>query len=168
MVAEKKIKEAASEALSEGFQLYEVNIIPGKRELRIRVLLDKLTDRFGAPTISDCAGYSRRFSAKLEELVSEGFIGEDYALEVSSPGAERELKETQDWERFRELPMKISWIREDGEVVTLAVKFEKLEKTTCFWTLYEKTPKKGKKKTEQEKDLQIELDKVKKVKLYLG
>ncbi len=50
----------------------------------IRVLIDKK----GGLDIDDCIAVSERFSAILEK---EDPISEDYCLEVTSPGAEREI-----------------------------------------------------------------------------
>lgn len=178
MAAEEEIKHAALEALDEGFSIYEVCFIPSKKETRIRVMLDKLTDRYGAPNIAECADYSRRLALKLDDIVQQGRLGEDYSLEVSSPGAERVLREPADWERFRELPMKISYERDDGEVLTTAVKFEKLDENLSSWSRYERSNQrsqkgnKGKKNGKADKDagtqIHVELEKIKKVRLYLG
>ncbi len=48
-------------------------------------------------TVDDCARASRAIEARLD---SDASIAERYVLEVSSPGAERPLRTTRDWQRF--------------------------------------------------------------------
>lgn len=48
-------------------------------------------------SIEDCTRASRALEARLE---SAALVGEQYVLEVSSPGADRPLKSAADWTRF--------------------------------------------------------------------
>ena len=48
-------------------------------------------------SIEDCTRASRALEARLE---SAALVGEQYVLEVSSPGADRPLKSVADWKRF--------------------------------------------------------------------
>ena len=48
-------------------------------------------------TVDDCARASRAIEARLD---ADDAVAERYVLEVSSPGAERPLKTTRDWQRF--------------------------------------------------------------------
>jgi ribosome maturation factor RimP len=48
-------------------------------------------------SIEDCTRASRALEAQLE---SQAVVGEQYVLEVSSPGADRPLKSVADWKRF--------------------------------------------------------------------
>jgi ribosome maturation factor RimP len=64
-----------------------------------RPLLDVRIDRRdGAKvTIDDCAHVSRALEPRLD---ATGLVGEQYVLEVSSPGVERPLRHADDWRRF--------------------------------------------------------------------
>src|SRR5215212_7238292 len=64
-----------------------------------RPLLDVRIDRRdGAKvTIDDCAHVSRALEPKLD---ATGLVGDQYVLEVSSPGVERPLRHAADWRRF--------------------------------------------------------------------
>ena len=64
-----------------------------------RPLLDVRIDRRdGAKvTIDDCAHVSRALEPRLE---ATGLVGDQYVLEVSSPGVERPLRNAADWRRF--------------------------------------------------------------------
>lgn len=55
-------------------------------------------DREGGVSLDDCAQVSRELS---EILDVEDFIQGYYTLEVSSPGLNRPLKKTADYERYR-------------------------------------------------------------------
>ena len=48
-------------------------------------------------SVDDCARVSRAVEARLE---SERLVGEQYVLEVSSPGIERPLRGPGDWRKF--------------------------------------------------------------------
>ena len=64
-----------------------------------RPLLDVRIDRRDGVsiTIDECAQVSRAIEPRLDE---SGFVGENYVLEVSSPGVERPLRNADDWRRF--------------------------------------------------------------------
>lgn len=89
------IVEAASEiarrvAASEGLELVEVEWTGGV--LRIFI------DREGGVQLADCENVSRQVSAILD--VEEVVPADRYQLEVSSPGLDRKLLKTEDFERF--------------------------------------------------------------------
>ena len=48
-------------------------------------------------TVDDCAQVSRAIEPLLD---ASGLVGENYVLEVSSPGVERPLRNAADWRRF--------------------------------------------------------------------
>jgi ribosome maturation factor RimP len=48
-------------------------------------------------SLSDCTRVSRALEARLESSAS---VGEQYVLEVSSPGADRPLRTIEEWRRF--------------------------------------------------------------------
>lgn len=64
-----------------------------------RPLLDVRIDRRDGTkvTIDDCAHVSRSLEPKLDAV---GSVGDQYVLEVSSPGVERPLRHAADWRRF--------------------------------------------------------------------
>jgi len=84
-----------AELASLGFELVEMRRGGSKR----RPLLDVRIDRpDGAPvTVDDCAKASRAIEAKLDE---SNLVGDQYVLEVGSPGVERVLRSANDWRRF--------------------------------------------------------------------
>lgn len=64
-----------------------------------RPLLDIRIDRRDGTkvTIDDCAHVSRALEPRLD---ASGLAGDQYVLEVSSPGVERLLRHAADWRRF--------------------------------------------------------------------
>ena len=80
---------------SVGFELFDLRRGGTGR----RPLLDVRIDRLDGlkVTIDDCAHVSRALEPVLEQ---SGLVGENYVLEVSSPGVERPLRTVADWRRF--------------------------------------------------------------------
>ena len=64
-----------------------------------RPLLDVRIDRRDGSkvTIEECAHVSRALEPKLD---ATGLVGDQYVLEVSSPGVERPVRHAADWRRF--------------------------------------------------------------------
>jgi ribosome maturation factor RimP len=63
-------------------------------QIILKVLIDKPS---GGITMGECADLNRFFKGFLDE---EGLVGEDYTLEVSSPGLDRPLKVREDFLRM--------------------------------------------------------------------
>ncbi|MBY0488258.1 MAG: ribosome maturation factor RimP [Gemmatimonadaceae bacterium] len=78
-----------------GFDLVELK----RGGSRARPVLELRIDRRDGEkvTIDDCAQVSRALEARLE---AGAMVGEQYVLEVSSPGADRPLRHAADWRRF--------------------------------------------------------------------
>jgi ribosome maturation factor RimP len=113
-----KIRGAAERvARSEGLEVFDVEWKIGKQRF-LRVYIDRVpaaigstggaevagvpgevvSDPYGAISHSDCERVSQQLSVILDV---EGFIeGPGYVLEVSSPGLDRALRKSADFERF--------------------------------------------------------------------
>jgi ribosome maturation factor RimP len=78
-----------------GFDLVELRVGGMTR----RPLLDVRIDRRDGEkiTVDDCAHVSRALEPRLD---ASRLVGENYVLEVSSPGVERPLRNAADWRRF--------------------------------------------------------------------
>ncbi|OVA00826.1 Protein kinase domain [Macleaya cordata] len=81
----------------------------------IYVRLDKLSDKYGCPSMEEIENYSCLYKKQLEEIGESGEIPNDLALEVSSPGAERLLKVPDDLDRFKDMPMRVSYVEEENK-----------------------------------------------------
>lgn len=75
------------------FELVDVEYAKEGKDFYLRILVDKIGDRI---TLDECTGISRKISAILDE---KDPIIEAYMLEVSSPGIDRALKKTRDFDR---------------------------------------------------------------------
>lgn len=84
----------ASTVEAMGFRLVRV-LVSGRGKPKLQVMAERLDGK--AMGVDDCAGISREISAALD--VEDPFDG-IYTLEVSSPGIDRPLVTSQDFERF--------------------------------------------------------------------
>ncbi len=77
-----------------GLDIWDVEYLKEAGEWYLRVYIDKLE---GGVFISDCENFSREMDPILDEADP---IDGSYVFEVSSAGAERQLKRPSDFERF--------------------------------------------------------------------
>lgn len=102
-MAKKKIKEiieeiAAGFMTENGLELYNVEFSKEGRDWFLRVYIDKQSaEAENYVDTDDCEKVSRFLSEKLDELDP---IEQNYYLEVSSPGMDRELLEPKHYEKF--------------------------------------------------------------------
>ena len=90
-----KIREIAERiAQSSGLELVDLELLGGGKARVLRVYIDKP----GGVTHDDCSNFSREAGTIFD--VEEAVPGGSYTLEVSSPGLDRKLSKTQDFERF--------------------------------------------------------------------
>ena len=92
-IAEKVRELAEPLAEAQGLQLWDVTYTKEAGEWFLRVYIDKE----GGVGISDCEAFSRAFDPILDEADP---IEGSYTFEVSSAGAERELKRPEQFARF--------------------------------------------------------------------
>ncbi|CAI9096448.1 OLC1v1032601C2 [Oldenlandia corymbosa var. corymbosa] len=145
----------------------------------IYVRLDKLTNKYGCPSMDEMESFSRQYKGKLDEVGATGDIPDDLALEVSSPGAERLLKVPDDLNRFKDMIMRISYIEnleaqcpeKDGVLLLDSID---TESGCCVWKLADvkenRDPAaKGRPMSRKRKDWRLRLpyDMFKRVTLYL-
>ena len=77
-----------------GFYLYDMEFVKEGKSWYLRVYIDK----DGGITLNDCAEVSDQLSEALDNVEPDP-IPQAYFLEVSSPGAERPLRNEQDYQR---------------------------------------------------------------------
>lgn len=92
-IAQKVYELALPLARSQGVELWDVEYVKEGGQWFLRVYID----RDGGVGINDCETFSRAFDPILDEADP---IPGSYVFEVSSAGAERELKRPSDFERF--------------------------------------------------------------------
>lgn len=100
-MAKKKIKDVIEEILEEflcdkGLILWNVEFVKEAKEWFLRIYIDKAIkgDFLG---ISECEEVSRFLSEKLDEIDP---IEQNYYMEVSSPGMDRELITNEHYNRY--------------------------------------------------------------------
>lgn len=81
----------------EGLYLEEINVIGSGASRIVQVLVDLPEETTDGVELDDIARVSRAVSDALDE--SDAVDGPAYELEVSSPGATRELKQLRHWKR---------------------------------------------------------------------
>ncbi|MFR1722747.1 ribosome maturation factor RimP [Emergencia timonensis] len=101
-MAKKKIKEIIEEIAFDfmtdnGLELYNVEFLKEGRDWFLRVYIDKQGAEDDYVDTDDCEKVSRFLSEKLDELDP---IEQNYYLEVSSPGMDRELLTPKHFEKF--------------------------------------------------------------------
>lgn len=81
-----KVRDISQEIIYETeYSLYDVEYVKEGTEYFLRIYFDK----DGGLTLEDCVSLSEKVAEKLDEY---DFIDDKYYLEISSPGAERELR----------------------------------------------------------------------------
>ena len=92
---QEKIQSMVKRVLdNEGFELVDAIFTGPKSSKILRVFVD----REGGVSIDDCAFISRKFSDLLDSEGEESEMSR-YRLEVSSPGIDRPLRKSQDFQR---------------------------------------------------------------------
>ena len=165
------ISEIAYRELEENFDIYEIKIGFSKTGLKIGIFLDNLLHSTGSPNISDCERYAKKLNTAFENLEIDGEKLENYFLEVSSPGAERRLRNPNDWIRFKDLPMKVVFRDEKNSIYSRVVHLIDVSNEMSEWSVdnivYNKNQGlifKGK----NDNKLKIEIDKIESVNLYIN
>lgn len=92
-IAQRVYELAQPVAQRQGLEIWDIEYLREAGQWFLRVYIDK----DGGVGIDDC----ERFSRELDPILDEADpISESYVFEVSSAGAERELKRPSDFERF--------------------------------------------------------------------
>ncbi|ERM99285.1 uncharacterized protein LOC18427316 [Amborella trichopoda] len=106
----------------------------------IYVRLDRLSNKYGCPSMEEIKTFSCLYKKRLDAVGEQGDIPMDLALEVSSPGAERLLRVPQELERFKDMPMRITYLDEEsseGKLKKQIVQFDSVDAESghCTWKL---------------------------------
>ncbi len=87
-----------------GVRVWDVRFLKEGAEWYLRIFIDKE----GGVNINDCENVSRAIDPLLDE---KDFISQNYILEVSSPGLERELTRDEHFKEYTGKDVKIRLIR---------------------------------------------------------
>ena len=91
----------------------------------LRVFIDKDS----GISIDDCEAVSRHISKVLE---SEEEIGDDYSLEVSSPGMDRKFFKDSQYDYYLGHTLKIKFLGEDNKFITIKGALVRTTKDSIF------------------------------------
>lgn len=109
-------------------ELIDVEYVKEGAEWYLRLFLDKEGDE--GIDLDDCELISRKFSDILEE---KDPITQAYRLEVSSPGIERPLKRTKDFQRFQGEKVQVKTFSEvEGKKQFIGILQETTEETVTL------------------------------------
>ncbi|CAM0904576.1 unnamed protein product [Alopecurus aequalis] len=108
---------ALAEQVSESFDGdLKIYAFKATANLEIRVRIEKMSTRYGSPTIDDIEAYTIALRAKLDDAESAGRTPKNISLEVSSPGVERVIRVPDELERFKERAMYVRYIATGEDV----------------------------------------------------
>lgn len=97
----------------------------------IYVALDKFHDAYGSPSLDEMTQFSQLLSNRLKADFGEDFSN-DLSVEVSSPGAEREVRIPFELERFQGLPMKVLF-KSNGKMNTQILQYVRKDDDDTLW-----------------------------------
>jgi len=103
-----EVAERLAERVADlGFEFVDVEWAGSRQRPVVRLRIDVAADRARAGesvSVGDCAAVSRGLEPWLDELES---VSERYVLEVSSPGVDRPLTRSDDFDRFAGSPVAV-------------------------------------------------------------
>jgi ribosome maturation factor RimP len=91
---ERIVEIATNVAMAQGLEVVEVELLGAGKQRVLRIFIDKPE----GVSHADCEMVSQKVGHALDEL--DLVPGENYTLEVSSPGVERKLVKPADFQRF--------------------------------------------------------------------
>jgi ribosome maturation factor RimP len=166
-----RIREIARRALSADAELFDLHVRRVRNGYHIQIELDGLKDPAGSVSLDECERYSKAFIELLDQSIGQDGLPDDldaenYSLEVSSAGAERELRIPKEFERFRGRPLKIRYRTDDERIQVGHGIFDAMEGTKIrFFGFVPRASKKG--RVRNPEPFTLELDRIEKVNLYL-
>lgn len=171
------LDEIAAEALLPGTQIYSLRLLKAGGGYHLEVQLDDLNHPTGSVDLEQCEAYSRTLIERLDAALEEGkaelpadLNAENYSLEVSSAGAERQLRLPGDLERFKAQPVKLQF-EQDGTVLTEVVEYEGKEdregQEILLFRSYKTGGSRKKGKKGKDREYHLSLKQIRKAHLYL-
>ncbi len=161
-----------------GVEIYNLKLSKLHSDYYIQIELDNLNDPFGSVTVDICENFSKDFIQSLDERLTSDKIAfnlpidlevDNYTLEVSSAGAEREIRLPNDLERFKNLPLKIQFndsIKEkDQQIIARFISVENDD--YVFEEYITKKQKKSVKIKTKANVIKLKQENIKKINLYL-
>ena len=139
-------------------ELYSFRVVP--RSGRVVVRLDKPGDRIGSPSLDELSAFSTAFDAALDAAALEP---DELSVEVSSAGAEREVRVPKDLQRFVGRPMRVVYTADGAEAIEfLELLAYDAQLQTTVWKLADcrenkANLKKGQQMSKKQRERRLEL-----------
>lgn len=165
------LKDIARRALSADADLFDLHLKRVRNGYHIQIELDGLKDPSGSVSLDECERFSKAFIELLDQAIGQEGLPDDldaenYSLEVSSAGAERELRIPAEFERFRGRPLKIRYRTDEDKIHVGHGVYDGVDGTKIrFLGFVPRAPKKGRVRAPE--PFALELDRIEKVNLYL-
>lgn len=161
-----------------GVEIYNLKLSKLHNDYYIQIELDNLFDPYGSVTIDTCENFSKEFINVLDERLLGDKLQfnlpvdlniDNYTLEVSSAGAERELRIPRDLERFKDLPLKVRFLNESEKEEQKIVKFISIEEedSILFEEYLTKQQKRNTKLKQKLNNLKLKQQNIIKINLFL-
>lgn len=165
----KVAREVLQQPELQGLDLYLFRVLEPSKTIDVR--LDRLDDKYGSPSIDDLERFARRMAAALEQQLGAEAAG-DIAVEVSSPGAERQLRIPADLIRFQGLPMRVEYLNDVGQLTSQILQFTDIFDDATNWKLADvkaNAPTKGRglSKRQREQQISIPLPSLERARIYV-
>lgn len=111
MLDVEKVTVLVKEVVSDPIKIYSIQLKQMGKHYLIELVLDNIENKYGSVTIGECEFVSKG----LVKLLNENYSDIDFTLNVSSAGAERELKNLEDYKRFKGLLVKLFYKDKEGK-----------------------------------------------------
>jgi ribosome maturation factor RimP len=152
------IRQILESTIIKPISLFSLKLKQARAHILIEIELDHLENRFGSVSIEDCERISHLIKNTLE--IEKPDL--EYILNVSSAGAERELKIPEDLFRFKELPLKLKFFDSEGKEWNQVVKLKEHEGENLIFETF-----KSKRIKEKRNNFSINIKDIRKGNLYL-
>lgn len=128
-----ELEDFIGELATRQIGIASARLLPNGMGFHFEIVLDGLTDRCGSVAMADCVAFSRRFTAWLDQQMLEGIADssgsllpaslrpDNYTVEVSSAGVEREISLPEELDRFKGLPLQLHYRLEGQPQVALVL-----------------------------------------------
>lgn len=133
LITKEQLEDYTEEIIQTPISIYSLDLRTKGNYQLIVICLDHLENSYGSVSLGICETFSNTLRGILDEKHPEA----NYTLQVSSPGAERELRLPGDLERFSHLPMKLCFLEDEKKIIEV-VKILKVEEEVVELEQYTK------------------------------
>ncbi|MFN3604245.1 MAG: hypothetical protein ACK4UJ_06025 [Leptonema sp. (in: bacteria)] len=158
-----------------GVEIYDIKLSKIRGDYYIKIELDDLNNKNGSVSLATCEAFSKSFIVTLDQKILENnsletqlptdLTVDNYTLEVSSAGAEREIRFPEELERFKESPLKVVYLENNKKRSKILNYISKQNQSEFVFLEY--YTKKEKKNQKEKKYISINEKDIIRINLYL-